>query len=201
MSRGFMVYAVDIQRIRAVIGSGDRELATELVGELGGELDSLDKESTYWYPGGTPPSGRDALVRMIVEAGYQDQPDVEKYAAVYGYCFERLCDHLGTALGNEGWERARGTWLAYIEDELGSIEVCFEPFEELISGETVPLPNIWDVPAIGCTPREFMAGMIEKLEPALSADIDEEVQEAVEQVVDWAKYCGSAELDLVCFYY
>ncbi|MFJ9371612.1 hypothetical protein ACIRRA_45520 [Nocardia sp. NPDC101769] len=123
-------YSVDLEALRRMVGSGDRELLEELLTQLAGGLDRLDAEAAGW---GKLVPARQALTKMILEPDYLDGvANLSGDAAIYIYVFKEMCEHYGKSLDSE-YEMS-SEWLGEVEEALDDIGVPCEPSEYFVGG-------------------------------------------------------------------
>jgi len=96
MSYPLTPYLVDIEAVRAALGSGDEALLATIVDQDPDQL-ADDGGADDELPVGL------ALRHLIL-----GDPPVVESAYQYGYALEHLCRHFGEALDSDGWESIRG---------------------------------------------------------------------------------------------
>ncbi|MTE12864.1 DUF7691 family protein [Nocardia aurantiaca] len=197
MGADMQAYSVDVEALRQMVGSGDRELLEQLLTQLEGGLDRLEAGAAGW---GESVPARQALTKMILEPDYLDGvPNPSDDAAIYIYVFKEMCEHYGKSLDNE-YEMS-SEWLGEVEEALNSVGVYCEPSEYFVAGDDLPLPGAFPYPIAGCIDLEVMAELRDELEPALSADVDSDVLETVTELSEWAHECLRERRGLVWFFY
>ncbi len=111
MSYGIMAFAVDLDQIKAVIGSKDEQLLSRLQQSLSAKLFRLVAEGEE----GESLTGSTVLGQLIRGEEYDRS---WYYAHVYGYVLKYLCDHFGRSLPNSEWCPMRGEWAATVDEAL-----------------------------------------------------------------------------------
>jgi hypothetical protein len=194
LSYAIMPYAVDLAKLRSLLGSGDAKVLAGIRGDrrFGHDFDGVDELGDD-----TAVSARTALEQMIMGGDYDADAGY-----VYGYCWKILCEAYGRWLPNEHWSAMRFSWFDAVNDGLRAADVKFSPEDLIYGGAGVPLPSIDDFPAIGHVERGDMPALLATLEGIDDAAItDGDVLDAVREIQGWLQHCVTHERDLVCFYH
>jgi hypothetical protein len=144
MSAGMMVYLVDEATVKAVPGSNDADLLSELLAweGCGESLAWLDDELDiqYRYPGFTH---ADALRDLF--AGRVTRPDI---AFAYAYAFGHVCSCLGEWV-QDHFHRCSGEFLRELDALFVSHGVGLKFWGGLVDNPPVRLPPPSDCPYVG----------------------------------------------------
>lgn len=136
MGYSVMFYAVDVDRLRAIHGSGDESFLQEV---LTAQAEELDGNDAFFDGYDLPLDSREALRRIV--AGNVPVDETES-AAMYGYVLKIVCEHLGEPAGGDLYN-AR---ILPIESKL------------MTNGSPIPIPDDpGDFPEIGHLTREGIA--------------------------------------------
>jgi len=197
MGYGVTAYAVDMDSVRALLGSRD-EGAFEAQNERldAGEIDELIESSLDGEPG---PRASDVLRQMVFGEAYDT-----RLGFAYAYVFEQLCRSHGQFLDNSAWMPIRFGFFEQIGRALERAGVSSDAFnvECLISRKTpIPLPPIDEFPAVGGLAEDEVEPAAEALAKAdLNAISDVYEREAIEALRDWTQRCAERRRALLCFY-
>lgn len=209
MSYAVTAIAVDLDRVRAALGSKDKTLLAHLRETSADDLEQVDdmladhtdsSEDENGDP--LPPlTTADVLRHFVMGEPYRDG-DGTGFA--YGYCFEALCKHFGDRLDNDHWSGMRDAWFDAVQEALGHAGVSEKQFSirQLVNrGAPVELPEIDDFPGIGYLTKAEIAGARDVLARADLTKVENgEAVEAIEQVREWLEECTASGRDLVCTY-
>jgi hypothetical protein len=157
MGYGIIAFAVDLPRIRSVIGARDERLAEELGESFG--LDVGDNGIADLFGEPDPPTALDGARQMVLGEPYD-----QRAGFAYGYFFEHLCERYGSFLPNNAWYPCTPTFVTHVDEILAAAGVPKQTLavENLIwGGAPVTLP-LTDFPSIGWLPRTG-------IDPALQA--------------------------------
>ncbi|TNY38298.1 DUF7691 family protein [Thermomonospora catenispora] len=193
MSYAIMSYAVRMESLEKVVGSGEERLFTTLVSRAEDELARLDEMM------GDTLSARDALRHMIMGEEYDKEA-----GAVYGYCLKLLCEFLNdsTWLPNDYWSGMRFGWFDVVHGELKRAGVHFDPTDLIYGPIPFGLPSPDDFPNIGHTTLAEIPPLLEKFDAMdPEAVTDPDARGAIEQIHDWLRTCDEMKRDLICFYH
>jgi hypothetical protein len=199
MSYGITAYAVDIEKVRGQIGSGDAGLAEDYAASfperrehVQEHLDELRGDSTVTLA--------DIARQVILGAGYD-----ERLGSAYRYFFEHLCERAGERMHDHGFAPFSGwRYLRVVDEALADAGLLVPGFslEGLISsGSPVPLPHA-DFPAIGHLLNADLAAPADLLANAPNTSLpDDEFGTPAYALFQWLSYPAHRGLDLVTFYY
>jgi hypothetical protein len=210
VSYSLVPYAVDLNQLRAALGSKDEALLTAILESDPERFEEDEDEGEL--------SLRAALRHLVMglnrrnDSGYQ-----------YGYALEHLCAYLGERLDSDEWESIRWEVL----EETGMVEIMEG------NGSPVRLSRINDFPSLGHLTPEQVRVMAERIEqgplttaalsgkkPQRSASTavlgwvlsritsrrrsrmtDQERRELLAEYEDWIKTAAANGKGLVFFYY
>jgi hypothetical protein len=197
--------AVDLDEVRRVIGSKNKELFTRLKEAVSGGLEQIDGMLADRFDDdedgdlGEPLTTADLLRQMILSEPYRDG-----IGFAYGYCFEALCEYFGERLNNGHWSAMRAEWFESVQVALGQAGLNKKQFSVdtlAFRGPPVALPEIDDFPNIGYLTRAEIASARPVLATAdLSKVKVRGAVEAIEQIRKWLDVCAASNRDLVCTY-
>ena len=199
MSYGINAYAVDIEKIRGQIGSGDAGLAEKYAA-------SFPEHRLHVQEHIDELRGDDAVTLAdIARQVIMGEPCDERLGSAYGYFFEHMCERTGERMDNHGFEAFSGwDYLQVFDKALESAGLLVPDFtvEDLISsGSPVSLPSA-DFPAIGHRLNADLAAPAERLAHAPNTSLpNDEFGMPVYSLFQWLAYAGDEGLDLVTFYY
>lgn len=180
-------YAVDLERIRSVVGCRNDDLLRDLIARNRPDLDQLNEWFDFEFEG--QPTIDDAL-GLIVSG---DLPQIEPMNAQYGYALEVLCRTYGTALYPDRLAQLDLAWL-YEQPELDELGSGPGPLRGLM-----PMPI--ELPGIGCIDAPDVQA---KLALALSAGAttsDPDAPECYEEYASWLRTALERKASLVSFLY
>jgi hypothetical protein len=187
-------YAVDLDRLRSLVGSGDEALLATLASEHARALAEVDR-----IDAGAPSvvSAAEALA-ALVHGRMEDGESNFKY----GYALELACRQLGQELSNQHWSAMHGEWFDAVEDAFtelgGKTKVSNDVFW---SGPPVELPFIDDFPAIGTVPAESVKPLLAELEAVLAKARSSQENAALRELLGWLRIADRDALGIVTFYY
>ncbi|MDB5340441.1 MAG: hypothetical protein JWN70_6060 [Planctomycetaceae bacterium] len=148
MSYQHMFYGVDLDRLKAIYGSGDEKLLAEVIQKSGEELEGNDGLFEDEIEAGDCPNSETALRNIFagkIEAS-------EENAALYGYVLKILCEHLGTSIGEDD--------VAVVRDH---------PYQSKLVANGPPLPipyDSTDFPEIGYLSLQEIPEEIKRIDAA-----------------------------------
>ena len=175
MSYTLVPYMIDLDRLRAAVGSKDAALVEAVRSKGPEQFDSDEYDLTLGQ----------ALTQLVMgeKLGRDDTHQ-------YGYALEKLAAHLGRRLPLDLWSGVR--WAAMEDSGVAPI---------MDSGPPVNLPKIDDFPTIGYLPREQIADMVGKMGDEGLTNEDEELEELLKEFEAWLREAAKAKQDLLLFYY
>lgn len=207
MSYCVSAIAVDLDKVRAAIGSKNKKLlATLREGAESGlnqieEMiaDHLEEDEDEDGNPLEPFSVEEALQHLIMGGERR-----EEFGFVYAYCLEYLCLHYGDFLDNGHWSAMRSEWFDTVQKGLkkaGVTEKMFSLNTLFFRGSPVELPEVADFPNFGYLTRPEIAKARAVLAQADFTTVkDRGVVEAIEQIRSWLDECARSKRDLVCTY-
>ena len=201
MSYGVTPIAVDLDVVRAALGSGDHALLSAVSHELRRRIDDLDRADDADAEDEDRAIPAAVALRQMILGEPLSTSSVD--SAKYGYMFEGVSQHFGEGLPNSEWSGMGGDWFDSVDAALGAAGVAADRFRVVGSvfyrGMPVAIPAPDDFPAVGYVLRSEMPRVLAALR---GIDLpDPEVGAAVEQIRSWLETCAGSGRDLVCFYY
>jgi hypothetical protein len=199
--------AVDLDEVRAALGSKKKVLVARVRKEGAGLLDQVDEMIADHVEededeDGNPPeplTAADILRQLIMGEPYR-----REFGFAYGYCFEALCEHFGEGLNNSEWSAMHSEWFDTVGKELkkaGVDERALSLNTLFFRGPPVKLPTIEDFPSIGYLTKPEVAKARAALAKAdLSKVKNRGAVESIEQIRSWLDECAESNRDLVCTY-
>lgn len=199
--------AVDLDKVRVVIGSKNKKLLAAIEKEAAGDLDFIEEmiadhlENDEDEDGKPPePFSVEEALRGLIMGGER----LEEFGFAYAYCFEYLCLHFGDFLNNSQWSAMRSAWFETVGKGLvkaGVSQKMFSLNTMFFRGPPVELPEVADFPSIGyLTTPEIAKARVELVKADLTKVKDKSVVEAIEQIRSWLDECTNSNRDLVCTY-
>ncbi|MEU4427076.1 hypothetical protein AB0F81_41175 [Actinoplanes sp. NPDC024001] len=199
MSYGITAYAVDIEKIRGQVGSGDAGLAEKYAASFPEHRHDLQEHVNELR-------GDDAVTLAdIARQVIMGEPYDERLGSAYRYFLEHLCERSGERQHNHGFGPFSGwDYLRVVDEALASAGLLAPGFslEGLISsGSPVPLPYA-DFPAVGHQLNAELAAPAERLAHAPNSCLpDDEFGMQAYALFQWLACTEGEGLDLVTFYY
>ncbi len=191
MGYNVQAYAVDLEKLRALVGSRDDAFIGALCDKYDRELGGVDDIDA------SEPSARDA-VAALVRAQMQDGEVNFKY----GYALELACRELGEWLPNQHWSAMHGEWFDAVDDAFadlgGKSKLCSDVFW---SGPPVDLPFIDDFPAIGTVPTDRVGPLRDELEAVCAKARPSQETSSLRELLEWLRVAQRDGRGLVTFYY
>lgn len=190
MSYALRVYQVDLNALRATVGSNDTALLQRVLAREAYAIRAHDEWFADEIAGGDPTLGQalEQIVRnqMVRSAGY-----------AYGYALELLCRELGEPLPSDNFQGIGWSWIETVDARLAELNAPPRFRLDRLAGifplQDVPRPS--DFPSIGhLTPEDLDAARAwaAALEPA------DGTTRAVEEILDWLE--APPGMGLVGFY-
>ncbi|GAB1639601.1 hypothetical protein [Krasilnikovia sp. MM14-A1259] len=199
MGYGVMAWAVDLDRVRAEIGSGDTTLAqrygasfTERHPAVQALIDDVTGDRTA------------ITLSEVARHMIMGEPYDERIGFAYGYFLEHLCDLQGTFLDNPRWMPVPVDWCQRVDEALagaGLLADGFSTFNLVFGGSPVPLPRIDGFPGIGYQEYGSLEEPARLLAGAGAADIAEEFQDAAYDVFQWLSEAHQSRRSVVAFFH
>ena len=195
MGYNVRAYAVDLDRLRSLVGSGDESLIATLVSEHAHTLREVDRLDLGTAE--SAPSAAEALAQLV-----HGRMDDGESNFKYGYALELACRQLGQELSNQYWSQMHGEWFDAVEDAFtelgGKTKVSNDVFW---SGPPVELPFIDDFPAIGTVRAEGVRPLLAELDDALTKARSSQAHAALRELHGWLLIADRDALGIVTFYY
>lgn len=197
MGYGAMAWAVDLDRVRSTIGSGDAALVQRYGVSFTDRYDELQQSVQDTTSGAVTLA--DVARHMIMAQPYDD-----RIGYAYGYFLEHLCDRLGTFLDNQAWMPVPVDYCERVDNALADAGLLADGFTTsglVFGGAPVPLPRIDDFPGIGF--REFgtLEEPAQRLSYAATAEIDTGFINAACDVFQWLSQAHSTGRSVVVFFH
>jgi hypothetical protein len=191
MSYGFMVYALDLDKLKAACGSSDDKLRRMICGRFKRDLQSHDEGKDEGEL-----TVREAL-RQIIMGGAPDS----RSGSTYAYAFKLLCEHFGKFLPNAPLLPIR---LSFIDDvdgalrEMGAFDAV-SLSKLAYRGLPINLPSPDDFPMTGYMTPEEIRPALAQLSAAKYAGEDRDIAEAIDCIQSWLKAASDKQQALVSF--
>jgi hypothetical protein len=186
MSTAVYVYAVPVDRLRAIPGSGDKRLldATEQSTDFL-EIDEIAEDNEDEE--GHPPTCAEAFKQII-----NGEPYDTRFSYVYGYAYEALCMAIGEATERSWTSIARSyDWFPRIDKALAALGIALKMNDLLYRGALIDIPEPDDFPGLGWWTEAEIARAAEVLQTLdlqrLDAGIRKTIgdMEAIEDIRSW----------------
>jgi hypothetical protein len=175
VSSGISVYAVDVERLKAVLGAVNQPLVDALYAEQEGFLDSIDAIDED-----APVYCIEAVVHLL-----NDEPDEDVPGYLYGYALQAICAHIGEELPDVGDIVGASDWIEEVDAALKKKRVPIRLSDLVYGGSPVPIPEPDDYPFIGHWPADKLPAALAALRQADPADLDDETAEAFKRIGEW----------------
>ena len=188
MSYGVHAYAVDLGRIRSLVGSGDEALLGQLLSEHAADLPQLDELLEVEIDEGEP-SVTDAL-RLILRG---EMGDAEPDNAQYGYALELICRSIGHSMFPAQLVQLSAEWLGK-QSELNVLGAVSGPLTGLI-----PLP--FEFPGVGCIGPDEIDSRLQRAHEAASRVADPVAIDCYGEYIGWLEAARERNAALVSFLY
>jgi hypothetical protein len=191
--------AIDLDALRAAIGSRDAALMGKIRGRFYADskrIDRLLKE--VLDPDEEPLTTGDILRHLIMKEPYR-----EDAGFAYGYCLELLCYQLGDELNNSEWSAMHDDWFDTVASALrdSGVNTSALSIRALaFRGSPVSLPPIDDFPGIGYLTTAEIGTARAALAAADLSRSGDEAAASIRQVAEWLSTCAGSNRDLICFY-
>ncbi|WP_425570950.1 DUF7691 family protein [Rugosimonospora acidiphila] len=182
------IYALDLDELTAVVGSGDRTLLRTISVELEGHLAVADEEFGDRIAEGAPT--RLDAIRAVIDGG----PFDDRYGYQYGYAYHNLCVYHGLRQNNLNFAPFRHDWLETVDEglrRLGLTAVTVSTFRHNrppspLPYTTEPTYGEWSPAQCREAFDQWRASTIEQ-RAALGYDL----REAVESCAEWLRAATS----------
>ncbi|QBS39918.1 hypothetical protein [Nocardia sp. CS682] len=185
MSYSLSVYVVELDRVRAAIGSRDDKLRRMIGGRFKAQLAHADDWFAEEIANGAP--ARYDAVRAVIDGG----PFDEVYGFQYAYAYQTICQFYGRFLDNRYFSPFRGSWLEQVDEglaELGIKAISLADFVYHALPAALPQPD--ELPGYGeWTPEQCAEALVqwESTAPKQREDVDHEVLAAIESCMEWIR--------------
>ncbi|NUQ62107.1 MAG: hypothetical protein HUU20_06445 [Pirellulales bacterium] len=200
MGSSLTPYAVDLGKIKALVGSKNQRRLNQLIKRFGKGAEDNEGYGATWAE----------LLRHLVLGGPYDEQSGPKYGCILQF----LCMQFGQELSNDNFCDLRGAhgWFESLDEQLERAGVS----TKLLSiskhladrGSPIPIPAYNDFPRIGYLTAQGVARALDALLGAKLDDIGDEededeelwLPEEFEEIRSWLETCVETKCDLVCFY-
>lgn len=196
MGYGAMVYAVDLDRVRADVASGDPEKAERYAATFTAQSPDIQDLIDDTATGVTL---ADVARHMILGEPYD-----ERIGFAYGYFLKHLCETHGTFQDNRSWMPVPVDFPERLDDYLAEHDLLADGFtvsDLMFGGSPVPLPPIDDFPGIGYRESGTLTEPASALARAGAIDMPDEFSRAVYDTFQWLARTDSRKLSLVAFFH
>lgn len=191
MSYGFMVWAVDTDKLKQVVGSKDEKLRRMIGGRFKRDIAQLDD----LFDGSGSITTYEAL-RQIVDGTI---PEGAR-GAVYSYAFKLLVQHFGTFLNNGDLCPYRSDGGA-IDKALAAMGVPLEMSKLQFSGLPVDLPSPDDFPCTGWFPAAQVAEIAAAFAKAPAGEMDGDTTRIVDCIRKMFQDAAAKGRGIVSYYH
>jgi hypothetical protein len=181
MSSAIRVYAVSLERLKRVVGSGDQRLI-DVIREVHAErLSSVD-----WI--GRRDEGRMTCAEAVADLVYGGTPRGPGY--LYGHALEVICAQIGIMLTDIGPVSRAAHWVEDVDAVLERMRVPIRLLTLLFGGSPVPIRTplddpTMDGPSIGRWEAGEIAAALAAMRSADLADVDREMAETLRMIRGW----------------
>lgn len=193
-------YAVDLGKIKALVGSKNDRRLKQLIKRLGKGAEDNGGYGITWA---------EALRHLVLGEPYD-----KNSGSKYGNTLEFLCMQFGEELlSNDNFCDVRGAlgWFKELDEQLEEAGVSTKllSISKLAErGSPIPIPAYNDFPGIGYLTAKEVGPALDALLGAKFDDIGDEADEdeelwlpeEFEEVRSWLETCVESKRDLVCFY-
>ncbi|BCJ76315.1 hypothetical protein CS0771_58590 [Catellatospora sp. IY07-71] len=165
MGYGVMAYAVDIDKLVALCGSGDDRTRRAVSGRFRDRIQRLN-DDLGWSNERGEPSVFTAINHLVLG----EQPTLD--GAMYGYAFKFLVEFSGRFLDNRPFYPCRSHYLSdTIDPELAALGAGIRMSGLIFGGAPVAFPSPDDFPAIGHWTAAQVAADAERLREASTIEL------------------------------
>jgi hypothetical protein len=183
MSYSLVPYAIDLEQLRAAVGSRNASLKQEVCAanaeRIEEDAEDLEDDESLTLK---------AAVSELIDGEFSDEDSAHQY----GYALEALCSHLGQSLDVNLWCGVR--WEAM--DVTGLDDVIID------SGPPVDLPDLTgNFPTIGHLDAKAVAAAVGQLDASPSKHDDSDAQALLAEYETWLRTTHQAGKGIVFFYY
>ncbi|RTR26090.1 DUF7691 family protein [Deinococcus radiophilus] len=203
MSSILQPYAVPLNDLRNMIGSGDVHTFVDLHSRYYADLLELDEQLDG--SSDAVPAAAEDLLHDLIHRPEVPRPQATAERAKLLYILELMCRRAGKALSNRAWSGFRESWATVIDGHLTSNRVAFRTQNLLGGTPPLGLYAADDYPGVSSlTPEQCQAALDEllPLSPPQPGDGQgEDMAESLAEVRDWLKTCAEGGQHLICFFY
>jgi hypothetical protein len=182
MSSAITVYAVPLDRLKQVVGSGDRAAIDAIVIDTKDfltSIDDIDDEAVL--------TCADAVADLVNGEITDDGPGY-----LYGYALEALCIHIGEELPNICSIVGATQWIAKV-DKLLEIKGVPVRLASLVFGASpVPIPTPDDCPCIGSWSASSISAALVAIQSLNMTGLDGEMSETIMQIRSWLETAATS---------
>ena len=195
MGYGFMVWAVDTDKLKQVAGSKDEKLRRMIGGRFKRELASLDDLFKHAIAAGGP-NTYEAL-RQIIDGTIPE----DARGGIYAYAFQLIVEHFGRFLDNGAVYPWNSPDFSAVDGALEKMSVPFKVSSLYGFSLPVKVPSPDDFPSAGwVTPRKVKE-VHEAFSQAKKVKMDAGAKEIVDCVRGWFEAAATANRGLVSYYH
>jgi len=187
MSSTLNVYAVPLERLRQVMGSGDQDLITAIKASqssLLASVDEIDDEAGF--------TCAEAVADLVNGNASKAHPSY-----FYGYAMEAICNHLGKALPSLSGISGVPDWVDEVTANLGTLGVPLDLNELVYGGSPVRIPSPDDYPFIGHLEPDTLASAQAAFQGKQIPEEDEDLPQIREWLDEAVKIPGAALVGFV----
>lgn len=199
MGYGLMVHAVDLERLRREVGSGDAELAAR----YGADFTSQDDQVQGFIDEVPDVAGTLTLVDVARQV-IMGEPYDERVGSAYGYFLEWLCAQHGTQLDNTSLMPVPVDYLNTLDIEFGKAGLLAPglSIHELgWGGAPVPVPAGDPWPGVGHLEHEHLSAGAELLADTPNSELPEEFHDAAYDLFQMLAHARDVNRGLVGFFH
>jgi len=196
MGYGFMIWAVDVDKLREVAGSKEEKLRRMIGGRFKRKLSELDDLFRSKIDAGGP-NTYEAL-RQIIDGTI---PPDRTRGGIYSYAFKLIVEHFGRFLNNSAicpWNRVDFEPMNRALAEMG-VPLALEDI--LWNGLPVKLPYPDDFPTTGFADASRVKELDAAFSKAKQVEMDAETREIVDCVRGFIRDAASQGRGIVSYYH
>jgi hypothetical protein len=175
MSYAITPYAVSLDRLKKVIGCGDKVLLGEILSqqaEFFADIDMIDEDCEFHCS--------DALTGLVLGEINDDIP-----AYLYGYAFRALCAHMGKELLGISGISGTYEWITEIDAAQEANGVRLQLADLVYSGSPIAIPIPDDFPSIGSWSEKKILPALDDFQTVDFSTIDRDVADTMKQMKTW----------------
>lgn len=187
MSYGVMAYAVDIDKLVALCGSGDDRMRRAISGRFRADIQRTN-DNLGWSNERGEPSVFTAINHLVM--GEEQTLD----GAMYGYAFKVIVEFSGRFLDNGPFYPCPSRYLSETVDvELAGVGATIRMSDLVFRGAPVSFPSPDDFPAIGHWTSDQVAANVEPLRAGSSTEL--------KTIAKWLDEATASHRGVVGFYH